>query len=163
MVAEVEAEVEEEEEDVVGGVAMETIKGRMVDIITMVEEVDEAEAGVIVVRDMEGAGVDSKLGAEVMVVAVEGWAEEEVVDTRHKFEMVCLNALKAKQFYLMLYQKEVSVLLSWRMNCVGNLFIVCWFPILWMCQGFLSVGCPFSPKEPYVGSCFCTIHVTAFL
>lgn len=147
MVAEVEAEVEEEEEDVVvEGEAMETIKGRTGDFITMAEEADEAEAGVIVVRDMEGAEVDSKLGAEVMVVAVEGWAEEEVVQTRHRFEMVCLNAFKAEQFYLILYHKEVSVLLSWRLNFVGDLFTVFWFTILWMCRGFLSIGCPFFSK-----------------
>lgn len=36
---------------------------------------------------MEGAGADSRLGAEVMVVDVEGWGEEEVVQTRSKFGM----------------------------------------------------------------------------
>lgn len=45
---------------------------------------------------MEGeAGVVSKLGAEVMVVVVEGWAEEEVVKTRHRLMVASLLALKA--------------------------------------------------------------------
>ncbi|KAL3507373.1 hypothetical protein ACH5RR_032755 [Cinchona calisaya] len=85
--------------------------GRMVDFIAIIEAVDEPDAGDIVVWDTEGAGVDFKLGAKVMVEDAEGWAEEEVVGIRHNLRWF-LFAFKAKQFYLSFNHKEVSVLLA---------------------------------------------------